>query len=62
MKISKVIARYDETSVREEFEYDSNKTLRSSLRKFGAKFKPIAKNIIEELMKQTNNLKENENY
>ena len=58
--ISNVIDRYDETSVKREveFEYDSDKTLRWSLRKFGAKFRPIAKNIIEELMKQTKNLKE----
>ena len=41
-----------------EFKYDSNKRLRSSLRRFGAKFQPIAKKTIEELMKQTNNLKE----
>tara|TARA_B100001093_G_scaffold520341_2_gene614858 strand:- start:3033 stop:5366 length:2334 start_codon:yes stop_codon:yes gene_type:complete len=60
--ISNVISRYDETSVikREvEFKYDSSdQTLRFPLRRFGAKFKPIAKKTIEELMKQTNNLKE----
>ena len=55
--ITNVIDRYDEE--REvAFEYDSGKMLRWSLGNFDAEFKPIAKKTIEELMKQTNNLKE----
>ena len=57
MIISNVIDRYDEER-KVEFEYDSGKMLRWSLGNFDAEFKPIAKKTIEELMKQTNNLKE----